>query len=164
MINQNYTVMKKIFVLLSMFLSLESMAQSPGNNVTATDALGRKLPTHKEVVDLKTDKFVGLFYWTWHTKQSINNPPFNITEYLARDPKAKEDYNNPIWPKKNSPWFWAEPLFGYYQDTDEWVLRKHAEMLADAGVDVIIFDCTNGNITWKESYTCLLYTSPSPRD
>lgn len=160
MINQNYTVMKKIFVLLSMFLSLESMAQSPGNNVTATDALGRKLPTHKEVGDLKTDKFVGLFYWTWHTKQSINNPPFNVTEYLARDPKAKEDYNNPIWPKKNSPWFWAEPLFGYYQDTDEWVLRKHAEMLADAGVDVIIFDCTNGNITWKESYTklCKVFT------
>src|SRR5690606_22121891 len=33
--------------------------------------------------------------------------------------------------------------------------RKHAEMLADAGVDMIFFDCSNANITWKESYTVL---------
>ncbi len=103
---------------------------------------------------------MGLFYWTWHTQPGVKNPPFNVTEYLARDPKAIDDYNNPVWPKRNSPWFWAEPLLGYYLDTDAWVLRKHAEMLADAGVDVIIFDCTNGNITWKESYLklCEVFT------
>ena len=48
--------------------------------------------------------------------------------------------------------FWGEPLFGYYRDTDEWVLRKHAEMLGEAGVDVIIFDCTNGGELWTESF------------
>jgi len=32
---------------------------------------------------------------------------------------------------------------------------KHAELLALAGVDVVIFDCTNGNYTWKESYMAL---------
>jgi len=152
--------MKYILSLFLVVFCLRSYAQSPGANTITTDALGRKLPDYAEVGDPKKDKFVGLFYWTWHTKNSRNNPPFNVTEYLARDPKAKEDYNNPIWPKKKSPWFWGEPLFGYYQDTDEWVLRKHAEMLADAGVDVIIFDCTNGNITWKESYTklCKVFT------
>ncbi|MBR2330920.1 MAG: hypothetical protein IKA38_00345, partial [Alistipes sp.] len=41
------------------------------------------------------------------------------------------------------------------RDTDRWVLRKHAEMLADAGVDMIMFDCTNGSFTWRESYTVL---------
>lgn len=51
--------------------------------------------------------------------------------------------------------FWGEPLFGFYRDTDRWVLRRHAEMLADAGVDVIFFDCTNGSFTWRESYTAL---------
>ena len=128
-------------------------------SLPATDALGRKLPTHEEVGDLKMDKFVGLFYWTWHTRQAAN-PPFNTSEFLAKDPKAIDDYDNPVWPKRNSPFFWNEPLFGYYRDTDEWVLRKHAEMLADADVDVIIFDCTNGNITWKESYTklCKVFT------
>ncbi len=53
-------------------------------------------------------------------------------------------------------YWWDEPLFGYYRTTDEWVLRKHAEMLADAGVDVVFFDCTNGSWTWKSSYTVLL--------
>ena len=132
--------------------SVQTYAQNPGANFHATDALGRKLPTYEEVGGPKKDKFVGLFYWTWHTQQGKGNAPFNTTEYLARNPKAKEDFKNPIWPTQGSPWFWAEPLFGYYIDTDEWVLRKHAEMLADAAVDVLIFDCTNGNFTWKESY------------
>jgi hypothetical protein len=147
--------MRSVKVLFTIFFAaagLQCYPQSPGSGFGATDALGRKLPTYEEVGDLKKDKFVGLFYWTWHTEQSKNNAPYNTTEYLSRDPKAKEDFNHPIWPKKNSPWFWSEPLFGYYINTDEWVLRKHAELLADAAVDVIIFDCTNGNFTWKESY------------
>lgn len=149
-----------VFLVLLAFSGVESYSQSLGADFMATDALGRKLPTYEEAGDLKKDKFVGLFYWTWHTQQSKGNAPYNTTEYLSRDPKAREDYNNPIWPKKNSPWFWAEPLFGYYVNTDEWVLRKHAEMLADAAVDVIIFDCTNGNFTWKESYMklCEVFT------
>lgn len=152
--------MKNVLYLLSLFFSVQSMAQLVASNVSVTDAIGRKLPTYEEVGATKKDKFVGLFYWTWHTQPSTN-APFNTTEYLARNPAAKEDYNNAIWPKQNSPWFWDEPLFGYYLDTDEWVLRKHAEMLADAAVDVIIFDCTNGNITWKESYTklCKVFTA-----
>ena len=36
------------------------------------------------------------------------------------------------------------------------MLRKHAEMLADAGVDVVFFDCTNGSYTWKSSYDALM--------
>lgn len=141
-------------------LQAQPILTNPGYSLPGTDALGRKLPDHSEVGDLKKDKFIGLFYWTWHTQQSKNNPPLNVTEYLARNPTAKENYKDPIWPTRNSPWFWAEPLFGYYMNTDEWILRKHAEMLADASVDVIIFDCTNGNLTWKESYMklCEVFT------
>ncbi len=147
--------MKYLFSLVFLYLVQTVTAQSPGISATATDALGRKLPGSELVGTPKKDKLVGIFYWTWHTQPGVKNPPFNVTEYLARNPKALEDYKNEIWPKRNSPWFWGEPLFGYYLDTDSWVLRKHAEMLADAGVDVVIFDCTNGNITWKESYTKL---------
>jgi hypothetical protein len=32
---------------------------------------------------------------------------------------------------------WGESAFGYYRSDDPWVLRKHAQMLSDAGVDVI---------------------------
>ena len=38
---------------------------------------------------------------------------------------------------------WGEPLFGYYTSDDEWVLRRHVEMLTDAGVDFLVFDTTN---------------------
>lgn len=135
-------------------LSIPAQSLIQPTNITATDAVGRTLPDHSEVGPVKKDKFVGIFYWTWHTQQSKGgkNAPLNVTEYLARNPKAIDDYQNPIWPKENTPWFWGEPLFGYYQNTDEWVLRKHAEMLADAGVDMVLFDCTNGNLDWKESY------------
>ena len=129
-------------------------------SLPATDALGRKLPTFQQTGGIRKDKFVGIFYWTWHTEQSSKELPFNTSELLKKNPQAIADYNNPIWPKQNYPFYWGEPLFGYYRDTDKWVLRKHAEMLADAGIDVIIFDCTNGNITWKESYQqlCKVFT------
>ena len=132
----------------------------PNAQLTATDAAGRNLPDYESTGPVKKNKFVGLFYWTWHMQQSLNNAPLNVSEYISRKPSAIHDYNDSIWPKVNSPWFWAEPLFGYYINTDEWVLRKHAEMLADAGVDVIIFDCTNANFTWKESYLklCEVFT------
>ena len=152
--------MKYSVFLFLLIVSDGLAAQSPGSNTVATDAVGRKLPAYEEAGDIKKDKFVGLFYWTWHTRLAAKNPPFNVTEYLAKNPAAVHDYLNPIWPKRSSPWFWSEPLFGYYLDTDAWVLRKHAEMLADAGVDVLIFDCTNGNETWKESYMklCEVFT------
>jgi hypothetical protein len=50
--------------------------------------------------------------------------------------------------------YWGEPLFGYYRGDDPWVLRRHAQMLADAGVDVLIFDTTNAR-TYPEIYTNL---------
>lgn len=152
--------MKYTFLFSMIICTAVAAAQIPGTNAVAVDALGRRLPSAEEAGKPKKDKFVGLFYWTWHTQPGSTSPAFNVTEYLARDPKAIDDYKNPVWPTRNSPWFWGEPLFGHYLDTDEWVLRKHAEMLSDAGVDVLIFDCTNGNITWKESYMklCEVFT------
>lgn len=118
----------------------------------ATDGLGRKLPTWEEVGDERDDRFVGLFYWTWHTNFARMTEAFDVSKFLARHPDAINDYDDPAWGGEHPTHFWGEPLFGYYRDTDEWVLRKHAEMLGEAGVDVIIFDCTNGNFSWKESY------------
>ncbi|MDE6393710.1 MAG: hypothetical protein K2K77_00075, partial [Duncaniella sp.] len=60
--------------------------------------------------------------------------------------------------KRPDIFYWDEPVFGYYQTTDPWVLRKHAEMLADAGIDCVFFDCTNGTLTWESSFRQLLKT------
>ena len=127
------------------------------NNLAATDALNRKLPSWEETGDVKDKKYVGLFYWTWHTQQSnySNRKAYNATQILKEHPDAIDDYNHPAWPKDAGSFYWDEPLYGYYINTDRWVLWKHAELLALAGVDVMIFDCTNGSFTWKESYMAL---------
>jgi hypothetical protein len=123
----------------------------------ATDALGRKLPDHAEVGDPRPNRTVAMFYWTWHVGGTVELGPANVSEVLARHPDAINDYNHPAW-KELGPivgHHWNEPLFGYYRGTDPWIYRKHAEMLADAGVDVVVFDCTNGTLTWKEAYDVL---------
>ena len=128
-----------------------------GNGLPATDALGRKLPVKSETGNQR-NKLVGIFYWTWHTDGNATfSPVLNITDILKQYPLAVNDASHPAWMGLTGGVFWwDEPLFGYYRTTDEWVLRKHAEMLADAGVDVVFFDCTNGTFTWKSSYTVLL--------
>ena len=125
----------------------------------ATDGLGRKLPEVTVTGTTKNGKYIGMFYWTWHTDGNATfSPVMNITQILQQFPQAATELNHPAW-KGIGPggvFWWDEPLFGYYRTSDEWILRKHAEMLADAGVDVVFFDCTNGTFTWKTSYTVLL--------
>ena len=86
-----------------------------------------------------------MFYWTWH--QGNDDTTYrvkNITEIVRQHPEAMKDYHHPAWGTKQPGFFfWEQPLLGYYKTTDPWVLRKHAEMLADAGVDAVFFDCTN---------------------
>lgn len=126
----------------------------------AEDALRRKIRTFADAPAKRKDKYVAMFYWTWHqgrndTTQSVKN----ISDILRRYPEALKDYHHPAWgTRKPGSFFWEEPLLGYYQTTDRWVLRKHAEMLADAGIDAVFFDCTNGTLTWKDSYEALLAT------
>jgi len=136
--------------LILLDLTAHSQLENYAGTLPATDALGRKLPTYEQVGDLKENKFVGIFYWTWHYAQAMNKPN-NTTEFLRQYPKAAYNFNDPVWPK-NIMNFWSEPLFGYYVNTDNWVLYRHAEMLADAGVDMIMFDCTNGDFVWKPAY------------
>ncbi len=124
---------------------------------TAVDGLGRTLPSYEEVGETDNEKFVGMFYWLWHYNFATDFEADNTTEIISEYPEAVYDVDHPVW--KNSPngkpYHWNEPLFGFYQNLDEYVVRKHAEMIADAGVDVIIFDCTNGTFTWQPAYEVL---------
>ena len=125
-----------------------------------TDALGRKVRDYNSAGDKKKDKFVAMFYWTWHQGDDDTTYPIkNITEIVRKYPEAMKDYDHPAWgDKKPGFFFWEQPLLGYYKTTDPWVLRKHAEMLADAGIDAVFFDCTNGSITWEASTEALMKT------
>lgn len=123
----------------------------------AVDGLGRTLPTYTEVGEKNNEKFVGLFYWIWHYNFAKDYEADNVSEIIAEYPEAVNDFSHPAWENTShgKPYHWNEPIYGYYQNLDEYVLRKHAEMIADAGVDVIIFDCTNGTYTWDEAYEVL---------
>ncbi|MCF0173632.1 MAG: hypothetical protein HUJ91_07915, partial [Bacteroidales bacterium] len=104
--------------------------------------------------DGRKDKQVGIFYFLWHgchgydigTNNNFVTPPtaadrtspYNMQEILDANP------DNPNFPGGGVMLHWGEPYLGYYVMDDEWVIRKHAQMLTDAGVDAIFFDVTNG--------------------
>lgn len=121
----------------------------------ATDSLGRTLPTNAETGDIREGKYVGLFFWTWHVGQSQNRA-INVNKLIEQYPEIQNDYDNPIWNDYQSgAYHWNEPIYGFYDMIDKWVLRKQAEMLANSSVDVVFFDNTNGTMTWRDGYLTL---------
>ncbi len=86
--------------------------------------------------------------------------PYNIGQILAADPDALKKPDSPLWGPYGFPHYWGEPLLGYYRSDDPWVLRRHAQMLADAGVDTLIFDTTNAE-TYRDVYMklCEVFTA-----
>ena len=123
----------------------------------ATDALNRTLPTHDQVGPPRQDRFVGLFFFLWHGAHVSPTwgGPYDVSRILAQDPEAMRKKDSPLWGPMYAPHHWGESLFGYYRSDDDWVLRKQAQMLGDAGVDTLIFDVTNEN-TYKPYYMALL--------
>jgi len=124
-------------------------AQNPGVPWPAIDAVGRTLPMPPEVGPPRADRTVAMFYFLW--LEAGRPGPFDVSKILAADPRAMQTPTAPPWGPLYSPHHWGESLFGYYIGDDEAVLRKHAQMLADAGVDVIIFDTSN-RVTYRHNY------------
>jgi hypothetical protein len=102
----------------------------------ATDGLGRELIAAQQAGASK-QRWVGVFYWLWHGSVRTN-PIHDVTKELLLHP------DDPQWVWAD--WWWAEPENGYYHSGDPWVARKNLTMLANAGVDFLFFDYTNGPI------------------
>jgi hypothetical protein len=128
-------------------------SDSSGVSWPATDGLGRALPTYAEVGAPRKDRFVAIFYFLWLGQHS-DAGPFDNTKILAADPAAMGKPESPLWGVMTVPHHWGEPLFGYYISDDDAVLAKHAQMLDDAGVDVVIFDASN-QLTYPRSWRAL---------
>lgn len=122
----------------------------------AVDGLGRTVSSYGDVGDTRENKTVALFFHNWHDYWS-GNPPRNISQIISQYPEAKNDFNHPAWEGTGDGalYFWNEPIWGYYRTSDKYVLRKQAELLADAGVDVIFLDLTNGNEIFKTGYRAI---------
>lgn len=109
------------------------------------DDLGRTLAGSSEVGETKQDRQVGIFYFLWMGEHGTGGP-YDNSAIVEASPDAIESESN--WLKAGggpvgAHHFWGEPLFGYYLASDEWVMRKHLQMLTDAGIDFIVFDTTN---------------------
>lgn len=119
----------------------------------ATDALGRTMPTASNN-PVRTDKqrTAGIFYITWHTQNHHKGmkSPYggDVTKTLLQDPQAKFQAYNPAW--KEWSLHWGEPEDGYFLSQDEYIIRKDMSMLADAGIDLLFLDVTNGVMYWDE--------------
>lgn len=125
---------KQTLYLLLAFITTHAFSQirntCPGTWV-ATDELERSLYINEDVGDVKQDKTVGMFYYIWHNETGAIH---DISKILS----GQEEWGGP-W----SFHHYAESLFGYYSSKDEFVIRKHMQMIVDAGVDFIYFDVTN---------------------
>ncbi len=100
----------------------------------AVDELQRSLPDSTVTGGPKANKTIGLFYYVWHMETS-NIGIKDISKILA---------GIDTWGGAPGFHHYGESLFGYYSSQDEYVIRKHIQMLSDAGVDFIFFDNTNG--------------------
>ncbi len=122
-----------------------------------TDGLGRVSLTNADVGDLKDDKTLAMFYWTWHIDGFVNNVPANLQQLSEQYPDAMRDWDNKLWSDLGTTsYWWNESIYGFYRGDDKWVLRKQAELLTNAGVDVIFTDNTNAEMTWRNAYTPLM--------
>ncbi len=124
----------------------------------AVDGLGRTLSLNGDVSDRRENKYVAMFYWTWHYPWINDHEPITTGSVLDKYPEAVNDWEHPAWGNTydGRPHFWDEPLYGFYTNTDEYILRKHAELLADADIDVVFFDTTNATEVFKDGYETLL--------
>jgi len=93
------------------------------------------------------DKMVGMFYQIWFTPTSVTYPDQIIYNHYEIYQKKGIDALKQAYISGPEGWghYWGEPYFGYYLSFDRWVIRKHASMLADMGIDFIYLDTTNGN-------------------
>jgi len=133
-----------------------AFAQSDGTPWTAVDRLGRVVRSSEENGEIRENKRVGIFYFLWLSESVPKAPwtdgPYDLMKLLDKLPeddlKDVERSVHDLWPKANGTMvFWGEPLYGYYVTRDPWVIRRHVQLLVDAGIDFLVFDTTN-NVTY----------------
>lgn len=110
-------------------------------NLCGTDAVGRSVLT----ADGKKSgvKAVGIFYSIWlgqHEIDGIYDAQLLLQTEEGREALYSEDSE---LSRRDQFHFCSEPLYGYYDMTDPWVVTRHIELLTLAGIDYICIDATN---------------------
>src|SRR5664279_4192945 len=99
-----------LFLFLSMILYLTLLSSQVSKTMSdqwaATDALGRKLPDAAQAGSSREGKYIGLFYWTWHTDFLSEPEVLDITRILKQDPGAETDPASPLWQVQVGGTYW----------------------------------------------------------
>lgn len=122
-------------------------------NIVGTDDYGRKIVT----VDGKNDKdaYVGMFFFLSLGQHSNHRGEYDISKITQDGTDLEAFQGNTRESPLGAAHFWGEPVFGYYNSSDKWVIRKQIEMLTLAGIDFIVLDTSNA-VTYK-SVTDVLF-------
>lgn len=123
-------------------------------NVSGTDDFGRVIsPVDGKI---NNDRYVGMFYFLTLGQHTNHSGVYDINKitYEGTFNKAFTDFNTPITPV-GAAHFWGEPVWGYYNSQDPWVMRKQIEMLTMAGIDFLVLDTSN-NVLY-ENVTAVLF-------
>ena len=117
-------------------------------NVVGTDDFGRTILS----VDSKKDqdRYVGMFFFLTlgqHTNHSGIYDVDLITEQGTHNEYFTE--SNDMYSPVGAAHFWGEPVWGYYNSKDPWVIRKQIEMLTMSAIDFIVLDTSN-NVLYKQ--------------
>ena len=128
--------------VLLLVLPLTAAGSSGPPALYGVDALGRAMPGPADVRPFRRDRYVGIFYFLWQRLDRV----YDNSQILKNNPDAQQTNASPPWGPAHAFHFWGEPMFGYYRSDDPWVLRRHATLLSDAGVDFLVFDTTNAVI------------------
>jgi len=107
---------------------------------------------------------VAIFYFIWlgshgydkfEDYDSVQEPkPTDVNSPYDNSLLIQANPSNPAYGPVSAFHHWGKPYFDYYVSNDRWVIRKHAQMLSDAGVDVIFIDITNSH-TYKATVELL---------
>ncbi len=156
-------------VTISYLLNGETVSYTVPNNANyvfggyaGTDDLGRSLYTQYSQYTLKNHKqiesdpytvgvygqngehYVGIFYFLWMGEHQ-DTGAWDMTHIVEQyGDKAFNTKTCNAWGPVGQMHYFAEPLYGYYYSSDQWVMRKHMELLSNANVDFLYIDVTNG--------------------
>lgn len=139
-----FSFLLSVMLVLMNFFGISGkgdIVMNKNGSLACVDSLGRVITSS----GASSKKQVGLFYFLWQGVHGTGGP-YDNTKIVSEHPDAILSEENWLASGGGGLYehhFWGEPLFGYYASQDTWVMRKHLQMLTDAGVDFIVLDTTN---------------------
>ncbi len=113
-------------------------------NTVGTDALGRVIAEADDARD--GTRYVGIWYSLWEGQHTYMQTAIYDNQKLLSTPEGTaklESEEDCAETRLDEFHFCSEPLYGYYNMKDPWVVARHVELLTAAGVDYLCFDTTN---------------------